>query len=93
MLLLLQSDELSRYGEETHSTLKFASKAKKIQNCTQVNEVLDDAALMRRYKKEISELRTQIASTGQRHRIFAFCMAGSVSHVFFRSWRQPGQDP
>ena len=72
MLLLLQSDELSRYGEETHSTLKFASKAKKIQNCTQVNEVLDDAALMRRYKKEISELRNQIASTGEWHlRIFA----------------------
>jgi hypothetical protein len=27
--------------------------------------VLDDAALMRRYKKEISELRTQIANTGE----------------------------
>jgi len=75
---------VGRYGEETHSTLKFASKAKKIQNCTQVNEVLDDAALMRRYKKEISELRTQLASTGERkHR--SACL--HITSLICRSWR------
>ena len=77
---------VGRYGEETHSTLKFASKAKKIQNCTQVNEVLDDAALMRRYKKEISELRTQLASTGERKHRSASLHCVHIISLICRPW-------
>ncbi|EKX53682.1 hypothetical protein GUITHDRAFT_64226, partial [Guillardia theta CCMP2712] len=40
------------HTEETLSTLKFATRAKTIKNTVTVNEVLDDQALLRRYKKE-----------------------------------------
>eukprot|EP00762_Andalucia_godoyi_P005586 ANDGO_00512.mRNA.1 Kinesin-like protein KIN-7L len=47
--------------EESHSTLKFASRAKKIKNSAHINEVVfDDQALLKRYIKEIETLRTQI---------------------------------
>ncbi|XP_039139627.1 kinesin-like protein KIN-7L [Dioscorea cayenensis subsp. rotundata] len=46
--------------EETKGTLQFASRAKRITNCAQVNEVLTDAALLRRQKLEIEELRKKL---------------------------------
>ncbi|KAK2977686.1 hypothetical protein RJ640_006026 [Escallonia rubra] len=46
--------------EETKGTLKFASRAKRITNCVQVNEILTDAALLKRQKLEIEELRKKL---------------------------------
>ncbi|KAJ0024467.1 hypothetical protein Pint_08614 [Pistacia integerrima] len=46
--------------EETKGTLQFASRAKRITNCAQVNEVLTDAALLKRQKLEIEELRSKL---------------------------------
>ncbi|XP_010248347.1 PREDICTED: kinesin-like protein KIN-7N isoform X2 [Nelumbo nucifera] len=46
--------------EETRGTLQFASRAKCITNCIQVNEILTDAALLRRQKLEIEELRKKL---------------------------------
>ncbi|XP_073031375.1 kinesin-like protein KIN-7N [Primulina eburnea] len=46
--------------EETKGTLQFASRAKRIINCVQVNEVLTDAALLKRQKLEIEELRRKL---------------------------------
>ncbi|PKU83466.1 kinesin-like protein KIN-7L [Dendrobium catenatum] len=46
--------------EETKGTLQFASRAKRITNCAQVNEVLTDAALLKRQKQEIEELRRKL---------------------------------
>ncbi|KAG9440639.1 hypothetical protein H6P81_020804 [Aristolochia fimbriata] len=46
--------------EETRGTLHFASRAKRITNCVQVNEVLTDAALLKRQKLEIEELRRKL---------------------------------
>ncbi|KAK1275738.1 Kinesin-like protein NACK2 [Acorus gramineus] len=46
--------------EETKVTLKFASRAKCITNCAQVNEILTDAALLKRQKLEIEQLREQL---------------------------------
>ncbi|KAH0909819.1 hypothetical protein HID58_033140 [Brassica napus] len=51
--------------EESKGTLQFASRAKRITNCAQINEVslvsmlqiLTDAALLKRQKLEIEELR------------------------------------
>ncbi|KAE9599974.1 putative plus-end-directed kinesin ATPase [Lupinus albus] len=43
--------------EETRGTLQFASRAKRITNCVQVNEILTDAALLKRQQLEIEELR------------------------------------
>ncbi|ONI33365.1 hypothetical protein PRUPE_1G419600 [Prunus persica] len=46
--------------EETKGTLQFASRAKRITNCAQVNEILTDAALLKRQKQEIEELRKKL---------------------------------
>ncbi|VFQ99048.1 unnamed protein product [Cuscuta campestris] len=46
--------------EETRGTLQFASRAKRITNCVQVNEILTDAALLKRQKLEIEELRQKL---------------------------------
>ncbi|GMJ15270.1 hypothetical protein like AT1G59540 [Hibiscus trionum] len=46
--------------EETKGTLLFASRAKRITNCAQVNEILTDAALLRRQQLEIEELRRKL---------------------------------
>ncbi|XP_062992506.1 centromere-associated protein E [Elgaria multicarinata webbii] len=46
--------------EETLSTLQFASTAKKMKNTPKVNEVLDDEALLKRYRKEIEDLKRRL---------------------------------
>ncbi|KAJ6709689.1 CENTROMERE PROTEIN E [Salix koriyanagi] len=46
--------------EETKGTLLFASRAKRITNCAQVNEILSDAALLKRQKLEIEVLRKKL---------------------------------
>ncbi|XWS21313.1 hypothetical protein CRYUN_Cryun30bG0045100 [Craigia yunnanensis] len=46
--------------EETKGTLLFASRAKRITNCAQVNEILTEAALLKRQKLEIEELRRKL---------------------------------
>ncbi|ESW32930.1 hypothetical protein PHAVU_001G029600 [Phaseolus vulgaris] len=46
--------------EESRGTLQFASRAKRITNCVQVNEILTDAALLKRQQLEIEELRKKL---------------------------------
>ncbi|KAK6493231.1 centromere-associated protein E-like [Huso huso] len=46
--------------EETLSTLQFASTAKHMKNDPHVNEVLDDEALMKRYRNEIVDLKKRL---------------------------------
>ncbi|CAN8241144.1 unnamed protein product [Cochlearia groenlandica] len=46
--------------EESKGTLQFASRAKRITNCAQVNEILTEAALLKRQKLEIEELRMKL---------------------------------
>ncbi|XP_056422294.1 centromere-associated protein E isoform X2 [Hyla sarda] len=46
--------------DETLSTLQFASTAKHVRNTPHVNEVLDDQALLKRYRKEIMDLKKQL---------------------------------
>ncbi|CAM6124516.1 unnamed protein product [Calypogeia fissa] len=46
--------------DETKGTLQFASRANRVTNCAQVNEILTDAALLKRQKKEIAELRQKL---------------------------------
>jgi len=50
----------SDYQEETHSTLKFAIRAKTIQNKPEVNEIVSDEALLKKYRKEINSLKKQL---------------------------------
>uniref|UniRef100_A0A4W3I843 Kinesin-like protein n=1 Tax=Callorhinchus milii TaxID=7868 RepID=A0A4W3I843_CALMI len=46
--------------EETVSTLQFASTAKFMKNTPHVNEVLDDQAMLKRYRKEIMDLKNRL---------------------------------
>ncbi|KAL6842858.1 hypothetical protein ACP4OV_027171 [Aristida adscensionis] len=46
--------------EETKGTLQFASRAKCVSNCAQVNEILTDAAVIKRQKMEIEELHKRL---------------------------------
>ncbi|KAG5562316.1 hypothetical protein RHGRI_005143 [Rhododendron griersonianum] len=45
------------HADETKSCLQFASRALRVTNCACVNEILTDAALLKRQKKEIEELK------------------------------------
>ncbi|KAF9610384.1 hypothetical protein IFM89_022139, partial [Coptis chinensis] len=49
------------HADETKSSLQFASRALRVTNCARVNEILTDAALLKRQKKEIEELRARLA--------------------------------
>ncbi len=50
--------------EESHSTLRFACRAKRVINNAMVNEVLSDAAVLKRQTKEIEELKRRLAESG-----------------------------
>mmetsp|Transcript_4805 Transcript_4805/g.17979 ORF Transcript_4805/g.17979 Transcript_4805/m.17979 type:complete len:867 (-) Transcript_4805:1097-3697(-) len=52
---------------ETLSTLRFANRAKNIQNHAQVNEDLDHRALLRKYEKELKRLRAQLSKKSNEH--------------------------
>lgn len=56
--------------EESHNTLKFAARVKKIITKAHTNQVMDDKALLEKYRREITELKAQLlltaaAATGQ----------------------------
>ena len=51
----------SLHVEETLSTLKFASRAKTITNKPEINEVVSEEALLKRYRKEIGSLKQQLS--------------------------------
>jgi hypothetical protein len=48
--------------EESHNTLKFATRAKKIQQRVVLNEVSDQNTLLQEYKDEIDALKQQLAA-------------------------------
>eukprot|EP00736_Rhodelphis_marinus_P008965 Rmarinus@m.10391 len=56
----------SVHVEETHSTLRFAQRAKHVKNTLRVNEVVDEHTLqLREYKHEIASLRRQLEGSAQ----------------------------
>lgn len=48
------------FREESISTLKFANRAKQIKNKPKVNEVMDQASMLKRYKQQISKLQKKL---------------------------------
>ena len=46
--------------EQTFSTLRFASEAKKITNHAKVNEILDEQGQISRMRKEMEELKREL---------------------------------
>ncbi|XP_071412044.1 centromere-associated protein E isoform X2 [Pithys albifrons albifrons] len=57
--------------DETLSTLQFANTAKAMKNTPKVNEVLDDDALLKRYRKEILDLKKQLEEVSSKTQIDA----------------------
>ncbi|KAF2284436.1 hypothetical protein GH714_021858 [Hevea brasiliensis] len=55
------------HADETKSSLQFASRALRVTNCAHVNEILTDAALLKRQKKEIEELRAKLQGSHSEH--------------------------
>ncbi|XP_044478345.1 kinesin-like protein KIN-7O isoform X2 [Mangifera indica] len=55
------------HTDETKSSLQFASRALCVTNCARVNEILTDAALLKRQKKEIEELRAKLQASHSEH--------------------------
>ncbi|KAK2991263.1 hypothetical protein RJ640_023677 [Escallonia rubra] len=55
------------HADETKSSLQFASRALRVTNCVHVNEILTDAALLKRQKKEIEELRARLQGSHSEH--------------------------
>lgn len=51
----------ARHLEETTSTLKFAARMMKVNNEASVNTVMDPALLIKRYEKEIRDLKQELA--------------------------------
>lgn len=47
---------------ESLSTLKFATRAKKIRNDPKINEDVDQRALLRKYETELKKLKQELAS-------------------------------
>ncbi|XP_071101141.1 uncharacterized protein [Haliotis cracherodii] len=50
--------------DESHSTLRFASRAKTIKNKPILNEVLSDSALLKKYANEIKKLQKKVDKMG-----------------------------
>ena len=47
--------------EETLSTLRFATRMKQVENTPKVNETADQALLIKRYQKEVRDLKQELA--------------------------------
>ncbi|CAM6040056.1 unnamed protein product [Sphagnum compactum] len=50
----------SSNNEETHNTLKFAHRAKRIEIHAASNWILDEKSLIKKYQKEITSLKTEL---------------------------------
>nr|AMS24227.1 kinesin 7-III protein [Marsilea vestita] len=59
--------------DESKGTLQFASRAMRVTNCAQVNEILTDAALLKKQKKEIEELKMKLKASRSENRDEEIC--------------------
>lgn len=51
-----------RCSEETHNTLKFAARAKKVRMDAKINETQDDKTLLQAYRQEIESLKAKLSA-------------------------------
>ncbi|CAD6213226.1 unnamed protein product [Miscanthus lutarioriparius] len=67
--------------EETHNTLKFASRAKRVEIYASRNRIIDEKSLIKKYQKEISSLKQELDQLRRG-------MIGGASHEEIMSLRQ-----
>eukprot|EP01083_Nonionella_stella_P060713 158409_1 len=63
-MMAMVSPALEHYSE-TVSTLKFANRAKNIQNVAVINQDLNEKALLRKYAKELKRLKAELAAKSE----------------------------
>jgi len=51
---------------ESHSTLKFATRAKRIKNEAKINEDVDSRTLLRKYEIELKKLKQELQEKNQK---------------------------
>ncbi|CAH8369297.1 unnamed protein product [Eruca vesicaria subsp. sativa] len=71
----------SSSNEETHNTLKFASRAKSIEIYASRNQIIDEKSLIKKYQREISVLKLELDQ-------FRKGMLVGVSHEELMSLKQ-----
>ncbi|KAL1190254.1 Kinesin-like protein KIN-7D [Cardamine amara subsp. amara] len=71
----------SSSSEETHNTLKFASRAKSIEIYASRNQIIDEKSLIKKYQREISTLKLELDQ-------FRRGMLVGVSHEELMSLKQ-----
>jgi centromeric protein E len=52
------------HAEESHNTLEFATRAKRVVNSVSATETITSAALLKRQAKEIDKLKEQLREKG-----------------------------
>lgn len=67
--------------EETHNTLKFASRAKRVEIYASRNRIIDEKSLIKKYQKEISSLKQELDQLRRG-------MIGGASHEEIMTLRQ-----
>ena len=68
--------------DESHNTLKFAARAKKIKTSAIITEVLDDKTLLRAYKIEIQNLKARLAAIEVQPAVFPTSVSRNISREF-----------
>lgn len=63
---------------ETHNTLKFASRARRLKNRAAVNEITGESVLLRKYRARIRELEEQLESLQRRKSSASFGPRGGT---------------
>jgi kinesin family protein 3/17 len=58
-MMAMISPSIEGFGESI-STLKFATRAKKIKNEARINEDVDQRALLRKYEVELRKLKMEL---------------------------------
>lgn len=66
---------------ETHNTLKFASRARRVKNRAAVNESTGESALLKKYRARIQELEEQLTSLQRRRSSASFDPQGTSSQA------------
>jgi len=63
--LICNISPLSKHLEESHNTLKFANRAKRIKQNATITELVDEKTLLTNYREEIDDLKRQLKDANE----------------------------
>ncbi|GAB4857754.1 hypothetical protein Ancab_015662 [Ancistrocladus abbreviatus] len=81
VLLICTVIPASSSTEETHNTLKFASRSKRVEIYASRNKIVDEKSLIKKYQREISSLKQELDQLRRG-------MLAGISHEEIKSLRQ-----